>query len=52
MKEGKGNILRLAVEVNIITVLYDPTNIFGVYTRILDCGYGLASHILGNTSNG
>ena len=25
---------------------------FGVYTCILDCGYGLAIHMLGNTSNG
>ena len=46
VKQGKGNILRLAVEVNI----NDPTHIFGVYTCILDCGYGLASHMLGNTS--
>ena len=45
---GKGNtcILRLAVEVNIIPAGFnDPTHIFGVYTCILDCGYGLASHI-------
>ena len=48
VKKGKSYILSLAVEVNI----QDPTHSFGVYTCILDCGYGLASHILGNTSNG